>query len=162
MPRLFLDMDGVLADFDQHYENLFGERPDKTRDNVDWVAVRGTPNFYANIPPMADMPELWDFCRPYSPTVLTGVPKSVKGAGGDKIGWVKKNLGPWVPVITCPSREKSRYAKPGDILVDDWEKYKALWVKVGGVLVTHTSATSSIARLKELGFGSEANPARAA
>ena len=38
--QVFVDMDGVLADFDAHYETHFGTRPCKKSDNVDWDAVR--------------------------------------------------------------------------------------------------------------------------
>ena len=37
---IFVDMDGVLADFDQHYENVFGVLPSRVADNVDWKQVR--------------------------------------------------------------------------------------------------------------------------
>jgi hypothetical protein len=34
--QLFVDMDGVLADFDAHYEAVFGVRASKELDNIDW------------------------------------------------------------------------------------------------------------------------------
>ena len=49
--NLFVDMDGVLADFAQHHQAVFGWRPEK-EDNVDWAAVRKVEDFYLNIPPM--------------------------------------------------------------------------------------------------------------
>ena len=52
--NLFVDMDGVLADFAQHHQAVFGWRPER-EDNVDWTAVREVEDFYLNIPPMADL-----------------------------------------------------------------------------------------------------------
>lgn len=150
--QLFLDMDGVLADFDKHHEYVFGYRPDRVADNVDWEAVRRHKDFYLKIPPMVDAEELWKFAKPHNPIVLTGVPWSVEEAADNKRAWVKWYLGPDVPVVTCASKNKCRYAKPGDVLVDDWEKYKDLWIKAGGLWVTHTSAKSSIEALKQLGL----------
>ncbi len=49
--QIFVDMDGVLADFDAHYEAVLGVRPDKITDNVDWSAVRAVKDFYLNHPP---------------------------------------------------------------------------------------------------------------
>src|SRR5215510_7594879 len=46
MMRLFVDMDGVLADFDRHHEAVFGIRACKIADNVDWERVRAVRNFY--------------------------------------------------------------------------------------------------------------------
>lgn len=150
--QLFVDMDGVLADFDSHHEAVFGIRPCKKADNVDWEAVRGVRDFYLNIPPMADLEALWARIERYNPIVLTGVPASVEEAPENKRSWVRKNLGDHVQVICCRSREKCTHAKPGDVLIDDWEKYKQLWLNVGGRWITHTSAAETDRQLTELGL----------
>jgi hypothetical protein len=41
---------------------------------------------------------------------------------------------------------------PGDILVDDYLKYRHLWEEAGGVFVHHTSARHTIRQLAELGL----------
>lgn len=150
--KIYLDMDGVLADFDQGYERHFGVRPCKILDNVDWEAVRSIPGFYENLPAMADMRLLYDYVEHLRPTVLTGVPKDVPEAPRNKIAWVRKHLGEKVPVICCASREKSMYAGPGTVLVDDWEKYRHLWLAKGGRWVTHRSAVESVRQLREMGI----------
>lgn len=145
--KIFVDMDGVLADFDSGYEQAFGVRPSKADDNVDWEAVRQIDGFYENLPPMPDLAELWHFLDPLKPTVLTGVPSDVAEAPDNKKAWVRNLLGPDVPVICCRSREKSQHASPGDILIDDWEKYRHLWIKAGGRWITHRSASETISEL---------------
>jgi len=55
-------------------------------------------------------------------------------------------------MIACASRDKCKFAKPGDVLIDDWTKYRDLWLAMGGRFITHTSAENSIQQLKELGF----------
>lgn len=148
---LFIDLDGVLADLDTAYAAIAGTPPDKKLDNLDWRAVVAVPHFYANLPPMPDMETLWDYVSTWPDVViLTGVPTSVPTAAADKRAWVTRHLGAHVPMIACKSREKSLHAKAGDILVDDWDKYRRLWLKVGGIWITHTSAATSIAALKEL------------
>ena len=108
--RLFVDMDGVLADFDTGHEVAFGVRADKLADNVDWARVRSVTDFYLNLPPMPDMPELWAHIEPYRPIVLTGVPHSVAEAPENKRAWARKHLGAHVEVRCCRSRESSRTA----------------------------------------------------
>jgi hypothetical protein len=135
--QIFVDMDGVLADFDTGYEIAFEFRPRKQDDNVDWKAVRAMGGFYENLPPMPDMHDLWSYVEQYSPIVLTGVPPSVSEAPENKRAWVRKHLGSDVEVRCCLSREKCFHAAPGDILIDDWEKYRHLWVEQGDQWITH-------------------------
>jgi hypothetical protein len=151
MSRIFIDLDGTLADFDLGHERAFGARPDKEKDDVDWERVRETPNFYRDLPPMGDYRVLWNAVKHHRPIILTGVPKDVPEAAGNKLAWVNRVLGP-VDVICCRSKDKASYCSPGDVLVDDWEKHRALWEAAGGHWVTHTSAAESLRQLKELGF----------
>ena len=150
--QLFVDCDGVLADFDKGYKETFGVLPDKTIDNVDWKQVRNKEGFYESLPPMPDMEELWGYIAGYDPIILTGVPSSIKEAPENKRAWVRKHLGPRVPVITCLSKDKCLVAKPGDILIDDWTKYQQKWLAVGGRWITHTSSIESIIQLNEMGY----------
>ena len=87
--QIFVDMDGVLANFDAHHETIFGVRPDRVADNVDWLKVRAATGFFANIPPMPDAFQLWDYVKPRNPIVLTGVPPKVTEAAENKRGWVR-------------------------------------------------------------------------
>ena len=150
MIQLYLDMDGVLADFDTGYHLQFGIRPNKKDDNVDWNIVRKKSGFYRNLPPMLDFDLLWKSTEWLNPIILTGVPKSVPEAAENKREWVDKNIGKHATMITCPSKDKCKYADFGDILIDDWEKYKHLWESVGGKWITHTSTGSSLRQLHEV------------
>jgi len=152
MTQLFVDMDGVLADFDRHHETVFGVRSDKRADSVDWAAVRQVKDFYLNIPPMPDLALLWRRIERYRPIILTGVPQAVEEASDNKRAWVRLHLGAQVQVRCCLSREKCLHASPGDILIDDWEKYRDLWVAKGGVWITHRSAAETIVALDTLGL----------
>lgn len=149
--QIFVDMDGVLADFDTGHERVFGVRADKLADNVDWKAVRASPDFYLNLPPMPDMDVLWGHVALYNSIVLTGVPSSVEEAPANKRAWIRKHLGPDVEVRCCRSAEKCLHAAPGDILIDDWTKYRDLWIAKGGRWITHTSAADTIQQLVAMG-----------
>jgi hypothetical protein len=150
--RLFVDMDGVLADFDAHHAAVFGHRPDKIADDVVWERVRAVPNFYFSLPPMPDMQELWDYVGGHDPVILTGVPSAVPEAADDKRAWARRYVGPHVEVRCCLSKEKSLHATPGDVLIDDWEKYRALWIAKGGRWITHRTAADTIEQLRRIGF----------
>jgi hypothetical protein len=153
--KLYCDMDGVLADFEAGYRIQFPDAPpaSKATDNVDWDLVRTVPDFYENLPPMVDAHELWDYIRLHAPTVLTGVPQRLIGdANTQKHRWIHRRWGEDVPVITCRSKEKCLHCQPGDILIDDWEKYRHLWEAAGGIWITHIDAESTIQKLEKLGL----------
>lgn len=152
--QLFLDMDGVLADFDAGYIDLFGEAPDRTApDRPDmWKRINQHGSFYYSLEPLPDARELWRFASRHRPIILTGVPKQVPDAATHKRAWARNHFGPEAHVITCPSKDKCLHGKPGDVLVDDWVKYRDRWTGMGGIWVTHTSAGDSISKLKELGY----------
>ncbi len=103
---------------------------------------------------MEDMSELWTRIARYNPIVLTGISsaKRVPEAVDNKKAWVRKNLGAHVEVRCCRASEKCHHAAPGDILIDDWEKHKQLWLKAGGIWITHTSAAETGRALSEMGI----------
>jgi hypothetical protein len=148
--KLFVDMDGVLADFERGYWEAFGVDVSKQTDNVDWTKVRNHKDFYLNLPPMPDISVLWSCIYQLNPIILTGVPHSVEEACANKTGWVRRCLGD-IEVRCCRSSEKYLHAEAGDILIDDWEKYRHKWEEVGGIWITHTSALETVNQLDLLG-----------
>jgi hypothetical protein len=151
--RLFCDVDGVAADFDTGYRQAFGKPCSKLLDDVDWDLVRAHGHFYEMLPPMRDWPLLWRYIKPHEPTFLTGVPKRLLGdANTQKHRWLYRYAEPGVDVITCLSKDKCLHCRPGDVLIDDWEKYRHLWEAAGGIWVTHTDAVSTIDKLRRWGL----------
>lgn len=155
MPRrLYLDLDGVLADFDAGYERVMGAPPDRSKPDspLMWERLASHGAFYYGLPTMPGAEELWEFVVRHRPIILTGLPESIPDAETQKRAWVRERFGRAVPVIACRSADKARCCWPGDVLVDDWEKYRLRWINAGGVWITHRSAAESIVALRALGF----------
>lgn len=147
--ELYLDLDGVLADFDRGVEAVTGKRPDQLTTRQMWRALARHPDFYGTLEMMHDAQVLWEFCAPYDPVILTGLPMGT-WAPEQKRRWVANMLGEEVRVITCLSREKHRYSGPDRILVDDRESLRTTWEAAGGLFIHHTGAARTIAELKRL------------
>jgi 5'(3')-deoxyribonucleotidase len=153
--QVYVDMDGVLADFDKRAIELLGmlgqEYEDTHGPEAFWTELWVKDHeFYLNLEPMPGAQWLWDnvtkLTYPGHPKILTGCPKE-EDSKRQKIAWAKKNF-PEADVITCKSREKCHHCKPGDVLIDDFTKYKHLWEKHKGKFIHHTNNEQSIAELQ--------------
>jgi hypothetical protein len=148
-PHVFLDCDGVLADFDTYAEAYFGMEPRAYEAKVGsaqfWQELEAKGDFYRNLPLMPDAMDLYEAVKHLHPTILTGCPRG-NWAQGQKVAWAAEHF-PGVPIITCRSADKRDYAKPGDVLIDDWAQHRHRWIEMGGVFITHHDAASSIAAL---------------
>ena len=151
--QLFLDCDGVLADFDTKAEAIFGLPPRKAEVELGakrfWVDLEAHEGFYENLPLMPDARELFEFVEHLNPIILTGLPNG-DWAEPQKRKWGAKHF-PDTMMICCASKDKRMHMQPGDILIDDWPKYRPLWEEAGGIFILHTSARDSIEKLKALG-----------
>jgi hypothetical protein len=154
---LFLDLDGVLVDFDRGVIEVTGLRPEDLKLSKMWGALARTDAFFERLSWTTDGPRLWEATRSYNPTVLTGLPLG-DWAAPQKRAWCARELGPNIPVITCMSRDKILRAKETlsdhqiPVIVDDRPHYKDLWEAEGGLFIVHTSTASSLDALRALGF----------
>lgn len=149
--KLYLDLDGVLADFDKAVRDVTGRGPDQQLPSAMWRSLAKHKDFFGSLDLMEDALELWEFCRPHRPVILTGLPLGT-WAAPQKRGWVARQFGPDVEVITCMARDKHRFGGPQTVLVDDRDKARAPWEAAGGDFVLHHSASRSIEDLRDLGF----------
>ncbi|MCJ7421879.1 5' nucleotidase, NT5C type [Sphingomicrobium astaxanthinifaciens] len=149
-PALFLDCDGVLADFDGGVKALTGLDPQAFQEKVGvggfWKTLARADDFYANLEPLPGALEMVEALAHLSPTILTGLPLG-RWAEPQKRAWAARWL-PGVPIITCMARDKWKYAAPGDVLVDDREKQRAAWEeKAAGRFILHRSPAQSLEQL---------------
>lgn len=148
--RLYLDCDGVLANFNDGFAHVFGRQPDRDSPTMPpqemWDKLRDTKNFYTDLQKMPDADELFAAVEHLRPIILTGTPLG-DWAAPQKLKWRDQHF-PGVPMVTCFSKDKYRYCVPGDVLVDDLEKARHPWLNAGGEFVHHTSAKHTITRLR--------------
>ena len=155
MHELFVDLDGVLVDFELGVKIVTGSHPSHLPPRVMWPQLARSPGFYEHLHWMSDGQELWAAVKHRNPIILTGLPLG-RWAEPQKRAWCARELGPSVPVITCLSRDKARVAKDvtpsghTPVLVDDRDWLRGSWEAMGGVFVHHTDAATSIGALAAL------------
>lgn len=160
MTTLYLDMDGVVADFDAYAEQMIGKRSENNRwSREDWQQLRNFKRMYRDLPKTAEADELVEYCRKftqergYDLVFLTAVPKGNDffWAFQDKLDWVR-NYYPDIPVHFGPySVDKQVHCLPGDILIDDRLSNNEEWALVGGHAIRHQGdLQNTLNLLKEL------------
>lgn len=148
--QLYLDCDGVLADFDKGAASVLGASP-KAFENRHglgrfWAKLAAAPDFYFSLPLLPDAMQLYGAVRHLDPVILTGLPRG-NWAADQKVRWAARHF-PGVRIITTLARDKRDHAKEGDVLVDDQLRHRALWEEAGGVFIHHKSAKQSLDELK--------------
>ena len=150
MRQLYLDCDGVLADFDKGATAVLGLSPRafEQRHGLGkfWQKLAQAPDFYFGLPLMDDAMELFDAVRHLDPIILTGLPRG-NWAADQKVRWAAKYF-PGTRIITTMARDKRDHAREGDVLVDDQTRHRERWEQVGGVFIHHRSARQSIDELR--------------
>jgi hypothetical protein len=150
MKRLYIDCDGVLADFDGGFERMFG-MPPKAYEEMHgieefWRAIRhARPGFYLTLRLLPETRELMTAVSDLRPIILTGCPRG-GWAETQKLRWARKHF-PGIPMVTCMASDKRLYCQPGDVLVDDLEKYRHLWEKAGGKFILHRDVPSTMRQI---------------
>lgn len=153
--QLFLDCDGVLADFDKRAYPMFGMPPEHFEEKHGtrefWKTLNRDKLFFRNLDLMDDAMILYDTVKHLNPTILTGIPNGMNPDSNQKTEWGAEKFGPHQKIICCPAKKKREHAKPGDVLVDDRTVYKHLWEEIGGIYIVHQNALDTIDQLVELG-----------
>lgn len=145
MQRLFLDLDGVMADFDRHFRDCFGKDP-TSKGGVDdaelWALVHGHGNFFRTMPIMEGAMVFYAelLMNGFKPIILTAASKQhYAEMAVQKMDWVRATMGkdPLVLPVYGSSSKSLFVQNKGDILIDDYLKNCYRWEKAGGFAVHH-------------------------
>lgn len=152
--RIYLDCDGVLADFDSGATAVLGLPPGVFEKRfglrIFWAKLESAPDFFGGLDLLPDAMVLYEAVRDRDPVILTGLPRGAWAEPQKRRG-ARRHF-PGVEVITTSAALKREHCHPGDVLVDDNDRFRHLWEREGGVFVHQVNAARSIADLRRLGY----------
>ena len=162
--KIYLDMDGVLANFNQRFRDLSGMEPkefeNKYGKKAFWNLIdeEHKIKFWVGIKPMDGASALVDAVKDYNYELLTS-PSAKKQSYLGKILWVRNHTGdvfPSKPRINFKKAKEKHQIKSKlsqtDILIDDREDTIGRWNAAGGTGIVYKSIDQTLNDLKKLGL----------
>ena len=153
--KIYLDMDGVIADFNKRYKELYKIYPSEADDYkvfdgffAQFIAERQ----FAKLDLMPDAMVLINYLR--SLNVPTEILSSTSSERRDaeiraqKMEWLKKHNIEFHPILVPGKRHKKDYSNANSLLIDDTSVNVDQWRREGGVGILHTDAHTTINILK--------------
>ena len=162
---IFIDMDGVLTNFEGRFEQFAGVTPDEfmsqktiqygekkaNEEFWDLVDKQIGVRFWAGMPWMPEGEELFKYIKKYKPSILTSPSREESSRIGKGV-WVKRNMS-GVPVkFGYGANGKAKYAGSNKILIDDREDNISAWKAAGGIGILFKSTEQVKNELSKLGL----------
>jgi 5'(3')-deoxyribonucleotidase len=153
MITLYLDMDGVLADFNKEYTKYDPLKEDRKKFRSAVLEHR----IFEKLDFLSDTQELLNHVsklKDINIEILTsmGTHETVQGdsAKSQKIKWLNEKNIPYRANFSRSKEEKAKWATPTSILVDDSIGCIEPFIAKGGHGILHTAATKTNSQLDSL------------
>lgn len=154
--KVFLDVDGVFADFDTALEKLIGgfER----HSNDFWKKLATVDNFFYTLEVLPDSLKLIDELANHDLEFLTALPiptGKLSTADFDKRRWLRRHVSDSIKINTViGGKNKVKYLvdHPGAVLIDDYPRNIDLWKEHGGIGILHNNVHDTLTECKERGL----------
>ena len=134
--QVFLDLDGVFADFDKRVKHLSGKHPSQLDRAQLWKMINANKRFFAELELIEGCLMLWEATKELEPVFLTGAPAS-QIFQQQKREWVSRIFGPEFTVHVVPKKRKQEFSGPHRVLIDDMPENIEQWIARGGHGILH-------------------------
>ena len=161
--KVYLDMDGVVANFDKRFEDLSGMAPREFESKYgknkfwDFIDEEHKVSFWVGIPVMPGASALIDRVKKYNYELLTA-PSVKKQSYLGKILWVRNHndlLGGKPRINFKKAKDKHKVKSQlsdKDILIDDRMDTIERWEAAGGTGIHYKSASQVLNDLNKMGL----------
>ena len=151
MITLYLDMDGVLCDFEKAYRKITEKKEKDHKYFRDAVMIH---KIFEDLEFMPDAQELLTHVSKLNNIhveILTSMgthePFQANAAKTQKLHWLDKHNIPYKANFVHSKEEKAKYATPTSILIDDSPGCVGPFERKGGHGILHTSSATTISIL---------------
>lgn len=144
--EIYVDMDGVLADFFGEWKKLVGKDwRELEKDEIEPALkkIRDEDEFWLNIPLTSNAKNLLNIIKKVKGDykILSSPLANDPNSEPHKREWIKKNLDFFPPTEVIITKDKAKYATNPDgtpnILIDDYGVNIAAWESAGGIGFKH-------------------------
>jgi 5'(3')-deoxyribonucleotidase len=143
--QIYVDMDGVLADFFGEWAKLVGKEHWTKIEDVPAALekIKQTENFWLDLPLTDNAKPLLELIKKVKGEykILSSPLPGDKNSEPHKREWIKKNLGFFSPADVIITHDKAKYATQSDgtpnILIDDYGVNIGKWEAAGGIGFKH-------------------------
>jgi hypothetical protein len=158
---VYLDLDGVMCGFREHFEASFGFGCRDVDEDEMWRLVHTNLNFFRELPILPGAAAFFErlygahLDGKFNLAILTACPRdNYKIHAIAKKDWVAVNLAKDLQVMPVFGHGSKGLFKrsDGDILIDDWSGNIRNWTSHGGIGVLHTDFESTSRHLLQLGI----------
>lgn len=143
---VYLDMDGVLCNFEKRYEELYGKHSEAVFD-VNWPDFVERKEF-TKLEWMTGARILLDFVESYPVNIeilsSTGGEKFYDDIKQQKIEWLRKHDILYPANIVPGKKYKTAYASPETVLIDDTPSIIEKFNEAEGIGILHENISKTI------------------
>jgi phosphoglycolate phosphatase-like HAD superfamily hydrolase len=153
--KIYVDMDGVLCDFEKRYTELFDISPKETRDNKSFNGYfdKFVDNSeFANLDWMPGAPEAVSYLNKLTVPIEI-LSSTASTERHDKIApqkqlWLQTHNIGYKQNFVPGKQHKHKFATPDSIIIDDTESVIRDWNEAGGIGILHKDWPTTLAILK--------------